>query len=460
MGAGRLRIGYREDEMASIEELKSKAQAAIDERSDWLVNISKTILDNPEPGFHEYKTAAFVSEKLSELGIAHESGIALTGIKGLLRGGRPGPTVAVVGELDSLRVLDHAHADPDTGAAHACGHHCQIGMMMGAAVGLMVPDVAEELAGNVALIAVPAEEFIDVQYRWNLHLEGKLGLMAGKQEFIRLGAFDDVDMAMMVHTASENEETKFAIGGTSNGHVVKYIKFVGKAAHAGGSPELGVNALQAAMLALNALNTQRETLRNEDTIRLHGILTHGGVAVNSIPADVRYEGRVRGRNAEVIADANGKMDRCLRAGALAMGAKVEIVTIPGYLPMVNNEELMDTFRGNAVQLVGESEVGTHPSDRNRGGSTDMGDLSQIMPVVHPYTKAATGTGHGTDYVVQDYEQAVINPAKAMAMSVIDLLYGDAERGMEVLAKSPPIMTKAQYLALQNSRLTEELYEGK
>jgi len=446
--------------MPSIEDLKARVQAAIDERSEWLINISKTILDNPEPGFHEYKTARFVSEKLNELGIAHESGIALTGIKGLLQGGKPGPTVAIMGELDSLRVLDHAHADPETGAAHACGHHCQIGMMIGAAVGLMVPEVREALAGNVALMAVPAEEFIDVEYRWNLHKEGKLGLMAGKQEFIRLGAFDDVDMAMMIHTASTNEDAKFAVGGTSNGHVVKYIKFIGKAAHAGGAPDQGINALQAAMLALNALNAQRETLKNEDTIRLHGILTQGGVAVNSIPADVRYEGRVRGRNTEVIADANMKMDRCLRAGALAMGARVEIVTIPGYLPMVNNELMMDMFKDNATQLVGAAEVETHPSDRNRGGSTDMGDLSQIMPIVHPYTKAATGTGHGTDYVIQDYEQAVINPAKAMAMSVIDLLYGDAEKGKEIISKSQPNMTKEQYLTLQDQRLSEEVYEGR
>ena len=174
---------------------------------------------------------------------------------------------------------------------------------------------------------------------------------------------------------------------------------------------------------------------------------------------MRYEGRVRGRNADVIADANMKMDRCMRAGALAMGATVEIVSIPGYLPMVNNDDLMDVFKANAEDLVGEREVGVHPANLNRGGSTDMGDLSQIMPVVHPYTRAATGTGHGTDYVIQDYEQAVINPAKAMAMSVIDLLYGDAERAKETLANSPPVMSTAQYLALQDSRLVEEVYVG-
>jgi amidohydrolase len=447
--------------MASIAELKANAQAAIDARSTWLINTAKTILDHPEAGFQEVKTARLVSEKLNELGIAHETGIALTGMKGYIRGGAPGPTVAVIGELDSLRVPGHPHADPETGAAHACGHHCQIGMMLGAAVALKALEGQSELAGNIALMALPAEEFIDVEYRWRLHQEGKLGLMAGKQEFIRLGAFDDVDMAMMVHTSSSSvEDGKFAVGGTSNGHVVKYIRYMGKSAHAGAAPYEGVNALQAAVVALNALNTQRETMRNEDAVRLHGILTSGGASVNAVPADVRYEGRVRGRNPEVIADANMKMDRCLRAGALAMGASVHIVTMPGYLAMVNNPSMQELFRDNAGQLVGANNVVTHEPSRNRGGSTDMGDLSHIMPVIHPYTTAATGGGHGVDYLIEDYVQAVINPAKAMAMTVIDLLAGQAETAKAVLDTSSPQMSKQQYLDLQNSRLTEELYEGR
>ena len=446
--------------MPSVRELKAAAQSAIDGRRDWLIDVARTVLVNPEPGFMEVKTSRLVSERLQELGVAHESGIALTGIKGVLTGGRPGPAVAVVGELDSIRVADHPHADPDTAAAHACGHHCQVAMMLGVAVGLGMTGVMDSLAGRVALMALPAEEFIDVEYRWGLHQEGKLGLMSGKQEFIRLGAFDDVDMAMMVHTSSSPDDHKFALGGTSNGHVVKYVNFIGKAAHAGGSPDQGINALQAATVALNALNAQRETLRNEDTVRLHGIMTRGGTATNSVPADVRYEGRVRGRTPEAIADANMKMDRCLRAGALAIGAQVRIITIPGYMPVVNDDVMMDLFKDNASELVGKSNVVVHPADGNRGGSTDMGDLSQIMPVIHPYTGAASGTGHGNDYLIQDYDQGVINPAKAMAMTVIDLLSSGAERANEVLSKSQPRTTKDQYLAEQQGRLTEELYEGK
>lgn len=447
--------------MVAVTELKSIAEAAIDSRRDWLIDIAKTVLVNAEPGFQEIKTARLVSEKLNELGITHESGIALTGIKGYLRdpSETDGPCLSVIGELDSLKVAGHPHADPKTGAAHACGHHCQIGMMLGVAVGLLVPEVLRHLTGNVALMALPAEEFIDVEYRLGLHKEGKIGLMSGKQEFIRLGIFDDIDMAMMVHTTSNLEERRFSVGGTTNGHVVKFIKFIGEAAHAGASPHLGTNALQAAMISLNALNAQRETLKNEDSIRLHGIITEGGASTNSIPAEVKYEGRVRGGTEEAIADANVKMDRCLRAGALAMGAKVNIVTIPGYLPLVNDSLMSNTFKDNALTFVGEQNFLEHPKDHRGGGSTDMGDLSQIMPVIHPHTGGATGVGHSVDYIVEDYEQALIRPAKVMAMTVIDLLAQGGILANKIKEKSSVNMTKSQYLALQEKRMSEELYDG-
>ena len=284
--------------------------------------------------------------------------------------------------------------------------------------------------------------------------------MSGKQEFIRLGMFDDVEVSMMAHTIAGSNQAKFSVGGTSNGHVVKHITFTGKSAHAGSSPHRGVNALQAAMIALNALNTQRETFRNDNNVRLHGIVTSGGASANAVPDEVKYEGRVRGTTEEAIADASTKMDRCLKAGALALGAGVNIVTIPGYLPIINNRPLMSLFKDNAVRLVGEDGCVVQPDGKTRGGSTDMGDLSNLMPVIHPYTSGATGMGHGADYVVEDYEQAVIKPAKALAMTVIDLLVDGAAGAKNVVAKSPPRLTKGQYLRLQNSRLSEERYEEK
>ena len=436
--------------------LKAKCWDIIDNRADWIVNISKHILQNPEPGFHEFQTAGFVSQKLDELGLPHEKGIALTGIKGTIDGGLPGPTIAIIGELDSLRVAGHAHANPETDAAHACGHHCQIGMMLGVAAAFKEISKDSRIPGKLAFMALPAEEFIDVEFRYGLHQQGQIEFMSGKQEFLKLGAFDDVDLAVMAHT-SKTEEGKFSIGGTSNGHVVKYIRFLGKASHAGGSPHEGINALQASMVALNALNTQRETLKNEDTIRLHGIMTRGGVSVSSIPAEVKYEGRVRGGTTEAIADANLKMDRCLKAGALAIGCEVEIITLPGYLPIKNNSYMSDIFIDNAASLVGENNVVQKPAHHNSGGSTDMGDLSQIMPVIHPYTGVASGTGHGIDYLVHDYIQGVVNPAKALAGTIVDLLCREDLPAKKILNDFNQDYSIKSYVEMQRSRLTREIY---
>ena len=445
--------------MTGPESLKAAAQAAIDRRRDWITDIADRTLRTPELGFREFATSRLVSEKLTDLGIEHTKDVAITGVTACLHGGNSGPTVAVLGELDALPMPGHLFADPTTGAAHVCGHNSQIGIMIGVAVGLAVPEVRRSLCGDVELMAVPAEEFVDVEFRLNLRREGKLQFLSGKQEFIRLGAFDDVDIAMMVHTSATPEDAKFSLGGTTNAHVGKYVRFLGKAAHAGSSPHRGVNALQAALVALNALNTQRETFQDPDVVRVHGIITHGGEAANATPAEVRYEGRVRGRTIKVVDDAAAKMDRCLRAGALALGAAVEINTIPGYLPLLNDPVLADVFRDNAERLVGASSFDNHTDHRPRGGSTDMGDLSQIMPVIHPYTGGCSGTGHGDDYRVTDYDQAVIRPAKAIAMTVIDLLTDDAGEAKRVIENARPPMTKESYLDLQNSRTSEETYSG-
>ncbi len=173
--------------MPAIEELKAQVQAEIDRRGEDIVRVAQTILQHPEPGFREHKTAKLVAQKFQELGVSYEDGIAITGLKGILDTGKPGPTVGVMGELDSLIVLGHPHADPQTQAAHACGHHCQIGMMLGVASGLKASGVLEHLCGRVALLAVPAEEYIEIEYRDELRRAGQLEFLVGKAEFIRLG---------------------------------------------------------------------------------------------------------------------------------------------------------------------------------------------------------------------------------------------------------------------------------
>ena len=442
--------------MPSKEDLKRRADEIIDAKADDLISIAKTILSNPEPGFREVKTAKLVAEQFGSLGLQPRSGLAITGVRADASGSTPGPTMAVLGELDSLIVGEHPHADPNTNAAHACGHHCQIAMMLGAASALTSSDILESLAGRIAFMAVPAEEFIEIEYRDGLRKDGKIEFLGGKPEMVRLGEFDDVHLAMMLHTTSNPAEQQICISNTNNGSVAKRIQFIGRASHAGGAPHLGVNALNAAMMAMTAINFNRETFRDEDSIRVHPIITKGGEAVSAVPADVRMETFVRGRNLEALMDANTKVDRALRAGAMAVGADVKIQTIPGYMPLQQHKGMAEIFRANAVNLVGEDNVSYV---NHRGGSTDMGDISRLMPVIHPYIGGAVGLGHGATYVIEDYSLAVIKGAKALAYTVIDLLGDNAAHGNSIVGGQRPDMSISEYLKFMRNLASEETYKG-
>ena len=446
--------------MSSTEELKSKVCDEIERRSKEIIGVAETICANPETGFREVKTSRLVAQKFTELGIAFREGLAITGVKGMVQGRRDGPTVGVLGELDALIVPAHPMADPQTGAAHACGHHAQIGMLIGVAAGITGSGVLPFLDGRVALMAVPAEEYIEIEFRDGLRREGKLSFLGGKPELIKLGEFDDVDMAIMTHTANmQRGRVIGARGGTSNGSVAKQVRFIGRGAHAGSAPHRATNALNAATIALSAIHTQRETFRDADTVRVHPIITRGGGSVNVVPEDVRIETFIRGKTIEAILDANRKVDRALRAGALAVGGKVRITTLPGYFPMISNPGLRDLYRSNAVSLLGKKKVVPPTPGYHGTGSTDLGDVSYIMPAISGFAAGVTGTGHGSDYLVKDYQLAVINPAKVMAMMVVDLLADGAAKGRDLLSRSKPRMTKQEYLAFMESLLREEEYEG-
>lgn len=438
-------------------ELLQRVCAAIDRRGEEIVALGEDIRRHPELGFKEFRTARLVAETLSRLGLAPRTGLAVTGVRADATGrAGDGPTVALLGELDALVVTGHPGADPETGAAHACGHNAQVAGLLGAAMALTEVGVLEHLAGRVAFIAVPAEEYGDVAWRVSQRDAGKLEFLGGKPELLRLGHLDDVDMAMMIHATPRQEEGKLAIPVSNNGCVVKTVRYVGRAAHAGGMPHRGINALYAAQIGLMAINAVRETFRDEDTVRVHPIITHGGSQVNVIPADVRIETYVRAKSLEAIADADAKVDRALRAGALALGARVEIETLPGYMPMRCDPLLVERFRAIAADLVGEEHVRTIG---HRTGSTDMGDLAQVMPIIHPYVGGARGTSHGADFEVADPDLVYLTNAKALASMVVDLLADGAAVGREVTATARPPMTRAAYLDYQRRVGRREVFEG-
>src|SRR4051812_49247812 len=357
---GRLTMTLTRDagtERTTLDAVKDGVTAAIQANRDTIYAIGDAIYADPELGFKEFHTAERVAAYFDRLGLPYRTNIGITGVRAVLDSGRPGPTVCIIGELDSIIVYDHPDANPETGAAHCCGHNCQIAGMLAAATGIVESGAINHLAGKLVFLAVPAEEYVEIDYRARLKQEGKLEFLGGKSEMVRLGEFDDVDMVIMMHSGSKDHtRAKFTIADTSNGFIGKLIRYTGRPSHAGGAPERGVNALNAAMVGLMSIHANRETFADQDNVRVHPIITRGGDLVNVVPSDVRVETYVRGHSMEAVLRAGQKVDRALRAGALAVGAQVEIATVPGYLPMLNDPAMNALFRANVLRHFTAEDV--------------------------------------------------------------------------------------------------------
>jgi amidohydrolase len=427
---------------ANVDSLKARVCEQIDRASAEIVAICDEVGRNPETGFREYKTSALVKDFFTRMDIPYRDHLALTGVKGRLGGGSSGPSIAIIGEMDALLVPGHILADPVTGAAHACGHNAQVASMIGAGIGLA--SVMDDLDGDVVLFAVPAEEGIEISWRLSLAAAGDIEFIVGKPELIRLGEFDDVDMAMLTHTMVDPEDGLASVGDSHNGALFKRWRFAGTAAH-GGKPYRGVNALKAAELALHAIDAQRDTFQDEDIVRVNAIVTEGGDSVSIVPDDVRGEMIVRARSINALADANRKVDRSLRAGALATDASIEIVTIAGYLPHNPDPNLVSLIAANAGLVVGADHLG---KPRHQPGCTDLGDVGCLMPVCHPRGGGVAGVNHGIDYRVIDPVVASVNPAKFMAMTVVDLLADGAVTAKRVMHEAGGKMSHEEYLRVR------------
>lgn len=420
------------------ERLKAWTREAIEGSRERLLAVSAGIQAHPETGFREHHAAATVADWFESLGLPFESGLSRTGVKARMTGRTPGPSVAVIGEMDALVLPMHPLADQETGAAHACGHHAQVASMLGAAVGLAA--VREHLDGDAVFFAVPAEESVELEWRRELVRAGELRHLVGKADLIARGAFDDVDMAMLCHTAGQGAP-RLSVGDSHNGSVVKRVRFTGRASHAGSSPWHGVNALKSATLAMSAIDAQRDTFRDEDMVRVNAVLPHGGDAPTAVPDRAELEVVVRARTLEALRGACAVVDRSVRAGAVAIGTTATTETTLNYLPHHQDPALVEVARANATALFGPSGVAT---GRHRGASTDMGDLGAVMPVLHPFTSGATGDAHSIDYVVTDHVAAALEPAVLMAWCVIDLLGDGAAAARSVLAAREDRRTAEAY----------------
>ena len=202
-------------------------------------------------------------------------------------------------------------------------------------------------------------------------------------------------------------------------------------------------------MAINNINAQRETFKDNDKIRVHPIITKGGDVVNIVPSEVKMESYVRGKTVDSIFNANKKVNRAIKAGADAVGGDVIIKDIPGYLPMLNYENLMNLFEKNLEGIIPKNRI---IRQKSFSGSFDMGDLSHIMPVLHPFFSGVRGSLHTRNFKIVDYDLAVIKPAKALAKTIIDIL--SKQDYLFDQFKKPPF-NKAEYLEILSKMRTNE-----
>ncbi len=379
-------------------------KAVVEKYRELILAAERYIWKNPETGYREVKTTAYLAERFEELGYNLTRAVGITGFFTTIDTGKEGAHILIMGELDSVICPSHPDADQNSGAVHACGHNAQCAALLGIAAALTEPEIIKPLSGKITLAAVPAEELLEIEYRSRLRKEGKIKYFGGKPEFLYRGYFDGVDVGFMVHTTTGKG---FAFTEGSVGCITKKIIYKGKAAHAGAFPWLGNNALYAATAGINAANAVRETFRDEDIIRSHPIIVHGGDMVNAIPDRVIIESYTRGKSFDAIVEANQRINQAFIGAAISLGTNIEIIDMPGYAPHVNDKELTALAK-QALSLVLPDEEVENLSITS--GSTDNGDLSSIMPLIQPYCAGAVGLGHGANYFIADPEHATVNSA--------------------------------------------------
>jgi amidohydrolase len=369
--------------------LKDGLGTRIDALRPELEQVSREIYANPEIAYEEHKAAGWLTEVLKRHGFSVEVGVASTPTAFVAtRRQGDGPAIAFLSEYDALR-----------GLGHGCGHNLIATASVGA--GIALADLLDRYPGKVMVIGTPAEEG-----------------GGGKIRLIRGGIFQGVDAAMMFHPDTRTQVLHWALAVT---HM--HFEFTGRAAHASGDPEKGINALDAFVMAYNGISVFRQQLR--EGARLHGFLKEGGTAPNIIPERTSGEFLVRARDTAYMEELVQKVKNIFQAAALATGCSVKLsFEEEPYTDLRNNMVLARLFEENLRR------VGVHPVEAvpwENAGSTDMGNVSHVVPALHPTIGIAPADvpGHSQQFLeasgsLRGY-QAMIDAAKALAMTGADLL---------------------------------------
>jgi len=379
--------------------VKEEIKKFINENKTRWEEVARYIWENPELGHQEFKSKKALVKLLIDLGFEVEEGIAGLETAFWAEAGdkETGPTIAFLAEYDAL---------PEIG--HACGHNL-IGVMSVAAAASL-KNVLPPDAGRIVVIGTPAEE-----------TDG------GKVTMVRSGTFSDVDIALMAHPSSVYEKS----GGSLALEAVQF-DFFGRSSHASASPEKGLNALDALINMYNGISNLRQQV--PDGIRIHGIISRGGEAANMIPEHTQARYYLRAPKLEQLSELKEKVIKCAEGGALAAGCRVEVSNYEmGYAPLNSNEELNSIFTKNLIEMgvsSGEIEGGTV------GGSVDIGDVSQVVPAIHPSIKIMDEAKPGH---TREFAQAANSP-----------------RGMEGMLLGATVLAYTGYDYLTNPEVRDKV----
>jgi amidohydrolase len=371
-----------------IAKLKAAVRSGVDAQHHQLNELSLRIHSNPELGFQENKAVAWLTQYLGENGLAVERGICELPTAFRASYGQGKPAIAILAEYDALPKL-----------GHACGHNLIAASAVGAGIASKL--AIDQFGGSILVIGTPAEE-----------------LSGGKAIMAQRGGFNNLDVAMMVHPGEHDTATTRALACQA-----LEVEFFGKAAHSAASPEAGINALEAMIQSFVAINSLRQHIR--DKARIHGIITDGGEAANIVPAHSAGVFLVRAEDNAYLDELRQKVINCFVGAATASGARLEYRWgDTSYAPMRNNLTLARLFKQN-MESLGRKVKLTDPS--GAFGSTDMGNVSQLVPSIHPMVAIAPKevSTHSPQFASAAASEAgtqgLLDGAKALAMTVVDLV---------------------------------------
>jgi amidohydrolase len=371
-------------------DLENQVLETIDRLKPELIQVSRTIHGNPETAYKEFQASALLASKLEEYGYQVQRKAAdLETAFVAYTGSKPGPTVAILAEYDALPVI-----------GHACGHNLMATAALGA--GAALQGIMDKIPGRVGVFGTPAEEG-----------------GGGKVVMVERGAFKGVDAAMIFHPMAYNVVNRGSLASTRVN-----IIFHGRASHAAAAPDQGINALDGIIQTYNAINALRQHLR--DDARVMGVITNGGQAANIVPEYASAQFSIRAADRRYANEVLDKFRRCAEGAALATGATLEfnVIEPSRYDNVVTNNVMAQIFTEKLEKLGLQID---QPEGDDRMGSTDMGNVSQVLPAIHPYLsigpagisahtiefREAAGSDRG--------QEAMLNAARAMALTTLDLL---------------------------------------